>query len=995
MSLEMLEDLPMMIWKSDVDGSFTFISQNGIDFLGVPKESLLNGEWKNHLHPEDRMKNYQKYKNSILEGASFEIELRLRSKSGEYHWFHIFNKPVYTAEGRPDGYIGTGLNINDRKETEEKLQFYKLLSENARDIILFTDMQDKIIEANQKAEEVYGYTREELLGLDIQVLRRNWTLSQAQIMQANISGIFFEAVHYRKDGSSFAVEISAQGAEMGGKQVLMSIIRDVTDQKVTEKALRDSEERFRKLFENIADIVFLREFNAEDDSEGRFIEVNQRACEKLGYTREEFEHLSVRSLMAPKEQYKLREIKNSLITKGKSFHEIIHITKTGVEVPIEINAVTFEMNDRPVMLSICRDISERKKLDAMILNSERRYRSLIMNLNNGFAYNKVIYDEKGKIINLEFVVVNNAFERMFGVKNEELKGRLYTEIFPQHFDIFELYNQAYEDVVKNGRSRYYDEVYLKDFDKWFSLSTYSPEAGYFAIIITDIDHKEKAALELKRAKEEAENANRIKSEFLANMSHEIRTPINGILGMIDLTMLTALDSNQKENMITAKNCAASLLQVINDILDFSKIEAGKLMLHNQNFDLEKLIFQIIKAHYISAREKGLSLVYSLSPDIPRFLVGDPNRLQQILNNLISNAVKFTDYGQIKIDVKGTTDSGGKADIEFSVADTGIGISEENIQRLFKSFSQIDGSYTRQFGGTGLGLAISKQLVEMMGGRLWVESKEGQGSTFCFTVVLEAGSRPESRVPAVPDPSRGFRRYQVLVVEDDAVNQLFLYRILKEEGHFAEIASNGAQALSLCRSKQFDVILMDIQLPEMDGIEASRHIRQTENNKHTPIIALTAYALQGDREKFLEQGMDEYVSKPINMEELLQAMDKVITAKEHRIEIQRTPFVIKNGELVLNAAKEEISREERSSYRNQIDQNLRKLILAIENSSIAGIEGVAHEIKELCHQLGAFDLKSRAFKIELAARRGSMEAILEESLQLAQDFEIYKNFLEND
>ena len=664
--VKIFDNFPVTIWGADQRGQLTFVSQNAVEFLGESEDDILNGEWKRFLHPEDRVKYSESYKASLSGGTTVEMEVRFRNQAGEYQWFQIMNKAMYNDEGKLDGYIGIGFNIHDKKLTEDKLKIYKLLSENAQEMILFIDLDGKIIEANERAVAVYGYCREELLGLDIREIRRDWTMSPEQIRQANTSGVFFETVHYKKDGSPLSVEITAQGAYIAGKNVLMSVIRD-------------------------------------------------------------------------------------------------------------------------------------------------------------------------------------------------------------------------------------------------------------------IEHKKKSDMELRRAKEEAENANRIKSEFLANMSHEIRTPINGILGMIDLTMLTPLDENQRENMVTAKNCAASLLQVINDILDFSKLEAGKLILHNIDFDLEKLIFQITKSHYVSASEKGLRLIYTLSPHIPRFLMGDPNRLQQILNNLINNAVKFTDYGEIKIDVKGHTDRKGKVDIEFLVADTGIGISQENIQKLFKSFSQIDGSYTRQFGGTGLGLVISRQLAEMMGGSLWVESKEGKGSTFHFKVTLDAGSRPESRAALLPNKNRSFKRYQVLVVEDDAVNQLFLSRILEKEGHFVENASNGWQALAFCENKQYDVILMDIQMPEMDGIEASKRIRQMKNNKNTPIIALTAYALQGDRERFLEQGLDEYVPKPVNMEELLQAMEKVTSGNELRIEIQKDPFIIKDGELVFDADREKISEEDRLAYEDQINQNLKKLI----------------------------------------------------------------------
>ena len=504
--------------------------------------------------------------------------------------------------------------------------------------------------------------------------------------------------------------------------------------------------------------------------------------------------------------------------------------------------------------------------------------------------------------------------------------------------------------------------------------------------ITDSKNKEKAIIEAKLV---AETATKAKSEFLANMSHEIRTPLNGIVGMVDLTLLSGLNTEQKENLTIVKSCVTQLLHVINDILDFSKMEAGKLVVDNINFDIKVLFEETIKAHTPHAVEKGVQIRYDFPPSFSQYLIGDPKRLLQILNNLLTNAIKFTDEGEVWVKAKTINTSGDFIEIQFLVEDTGIGISKENIDKLFKSFSQVDGSFTKKVGGTGLGLAISKQLCEIMGGRLWVESKIGLGSTFYFTLGFGLGTKIDMKPLQITKVDKIKKSCNILLTEDDKVNQMVLTKLLEERGYSVDTANNGVEAIEMFEKKSYDVILMDIQMPLMDGVEATKRIRKMENGKNIPIIAITAYALNGDREKFLSHGMDEYIAKPTKVNKLYSTIDKCLTLNKNRNLSEIGICFDDNGEVVLKQKEIRDFDHIKQSHLAELSDLVETLNDAIIYNKIASIEVISHKIKNLSNEIGIEELKTVAFKIELSARRGNFNEVIDKIQIMNSIFDVFK------
>ncbi len=643
----------------------------------------------------------------------------------------------------------------------------------------------------------------------------------------------------------------------------------------------------------------------EIDLEGIVRRVNRRECELRKLAPREMVGQHCWDLIPPADRQRYRDQIERRISGQTALLPYQHqyLRPDGVLVTVEIHEHKLEnQNRRVVGLRLASvDVTERKKSEDHAYETAAELRALFQAFPDLFLR----LDREGNVLDCKGGQSSDPF-----LAPDKFTDRNLRDILPAA--VVELFGEAQDKVRKTGvlevlefkvEGRQGEQVYESrllplSWDHWIAVVRNITARKSGELKLTEYAQElERKNEELESALSTAREATQLRSRFLANISHEIRTPMNGVLGMTDFLLATPLSSEQQEFAESIKRSSDALLALINDILDLSKIEAGKLRLDRVPFQLEATLAELASQFAAEARLKGLEFVSNVPSDLPRVVVGDPGRLRQVLRNLLGNALKFTDRGVIGVRAELLNEATNVIQVRFTVHDTGIGMPADQQSRLFESFTQGDGSSTRRHGGTGLGLAISKQLVELLGGEIGVASEPGEGSRFWFTASFGKAApgeisapRPAARVAAVtqaaravaPAPKRPAAQspvaiqshLRVLLAEDNEINQRITLRLLEKLGVAADAVVNGREAVQALEKRKYDLVLMDCQMPDMDGFEATAIVRSREGSTHrTPICALTANAMEGDRERCLAAGMDDYISKPVGLEKLQKAVDR--------------------------------------------------------------------------------------------------------------------------
>jgi PAS domain S-box-containing protein len=898
---------------------------------------------------------------------------------------------------------GCFAHIRLKEETESRLEAQKALEESENklrriidsslDAVVSSTAEGFTVEWNAQAEKMFGYSRQEVLGQqlrDLVIPKRNRHLFQNALedylrtTDENIVNKRYEIKCTRKNGTEFPAELSFT-AEASNRNILfVGFLRDITSQKKAMQEIEQARIRMETLITNLQTGILLEDINS------RITLVNQSFCDIFSIPVEP-KNLIGHDCSKAAEQAKY------LFKHPDQFIKGIEIAVTNkILIENEVLAMAdgriFERDFIPLFsgdkyeghLWQYRDVTERQNAQQAILESEEKYRGVLENMTLGLLE----VDLEGNIIR-----TNNAFCQMLGYHPSELLGLHIAHRLQPEASRMILYKHLAEK--EKVRSSVYElQMRKKDGTLIWGLVSAAPIKNSLGQIIGsigilfDLTERKKMEHELANAKFMADRARLAERQFLAHMSHEIRTPINAVIGMAHLLDETQPDATQKEYINSLRFSADSLLGIIDNILDLSKIDASEIEFEKKPFDLDYLLKSLLLAFQYKIEEKDIQIFASVDPAIENIVIGDPTRTNQILTNLLGNALKFTEKGMISLTAKLIGKSEGKYEIEFKIRDTGIGIPEGKLETIFEYFKQADVQINRKFGGTGLGLTIVKQLVEMQGGAIRVESRLGHGSDFIVSLSFGDSGIPVNEQKIIPEIDHQNSRklakgLHLLVVEDNLMNQKLICKTIQTWESTFEVAMNGLEALEKVSTQYFDAILMDIHMPEVDGFEATLAIRKDKNNpnRNVPIIALTAAAMYDDKRRAFEVGMNDFLTKPIApkvlKEHVLLAIQEYRNKKDTEIP---DPVNLDSGHPIDLNYLIELSNGDLHFVETMIDAFLTEAPGLLQNLNTAVIQKnweqvyqQAHKLKPSFAMMGMNNLQEIALEVESVVRKTPVDA----------------------
>lgn len=911
---ELAEMLPLMLFEARLDGTITFTNQFAFKTTRYTPGDVKKGLSFFDLIDKKELPEIRKTLKRIIRRESDEnpLECTVIRKDGTEFAAQIFISLIF-HENKPAGFRGVLIDITERKKNQEELETEKAylteLIESAPEAIVLVDNESTILQINSEFERLFGYTRKEAIGKNLdRLVTPGKHLKQAEKITSKIAGgkrIELETKRVRKDGSLVDVSILGTPIIVNNTQIgVLGIYRDITQRKKAETVQRMvntiskaviTTKNLEELF-----VVIKKELSKLMDTSNFFIALYDKENNSISLPFFRDEKDKFNNIPAGKTitSYVIRTRKSVLLKAAdmKKLEEEGKIELVGTNckvwmgVPLRSkkevigiislqnyqDASAYSREDLDILEFIADQIGiaiEWKKAESELHNSLEKYRAVAETTIAGIGITDA--DE-----NLTYV--NAAFAEMLGYDPTELTGKNLSAITTH--EKYQYFREQTTKRVSGLKSQYETTFIRKDGTPVETLVHASPlfdESRHFRktlAVIIDISRLKETQEELIRAKEIAEEAARAKQQFLSTMSHEIRTPMNAVIGMTHLLLQENPRPDQMENLHSLKFSSENLLVLINDVLDYSKIEAGKIVFEEVDFNLHSLLEGLRQSFVFQASDKNIQIECHIEPDVPKIVIGDPVRLNQVLINLMSNAMKFTEQGKVSLSARVVGSDKKITRIEFSVSDTGIGISPDIIGEIFNSFVQASPDTTRKYGGTGLGLAICKQLLRLKHSDIHVESEPEKGARFYF--ILAFMNSTLKHITDTDDIGKiSYKKLngkKVLLVEDNEINRLVAFKFLRKWGVEVTEAGNGKEALEHLKKNAFDLVLMDLQMPVMDGYEATRLIRSSmPNGKTIPIVALTASIMNEVQEKILTSGMNDLILKPFNPGELYSKIVKVL------------------------------------------------------------------------------------------------------------------------